>query len=123
MDFIIPSGVKELGAIGLVVLAVLLFYTGKIVAGSTVDRLVGAEAKRADEAVARATRAEEVAEGWRGIAETNAETSHVLSSQVRELTEIGRLSSHMIKSVQEVASGTVGADSGAGEGFEHVASG
>jgi len=120
VDFIIPAGDKELGAIGLVVLAVLLFYMGKIVAGSTVDRLVGAEAKRADAESARAARAEAVAEQWREIAGTSADTVHVLSSQVRDLTEIGRLSNHMIKSVKEVASGEPVSSSGAGEGLGHV---
>lgn len=99
---LIPAGVKEIGAIGLVVLAVIMFYTGRIVAGRTVDRLVQTEREGR-------LRAEAVADQWRTAHETSDRANAVLLDQNRELIIVARTADHVIKSLHSAA--------GTGEGL------
>lgn len=123
-ESLIPVGVKEIGAFGLVALFFVLFYTGRIVAGRVVDRLEAQANARADQAVIRAEKAEAAAEAWRGIAETNAEAVGILTGHVREQTEVGRLTGHLLDSLKTVTGpqGGVGSPQ-VGEGLHRAVDG
>lgn len=90
------SGVtlKDIGAATLVVIAVLLFYFGKIVPKSTVDdRAAQYEARIAELITER--------DDWKAAHGTSEHTRELQAGQLRDLSELGRTVDHVIRSLQE----------------------
>lgn len=100
MDVVIPAGLKEIGAVGLVALFFLLFYFGKVVPRRTVDEII----RQAD---ARVVRAESETGEWREAHALTDLANRVLIDQNRELIELARTSDHLLKSIHTVATGEV----------------
>lgn len=112
--FLTGISLKDIGAVTLVVIAVLMFYFGKIVPRSTVDSIVEQYAGRLEEA--RADRDARLAEArteindWKAAHETSEHARELLAHQVRELAELGRTVDHVMRSLQAATGIGAGAE-------------
>lgn len=111
--FLTGVSLKDVGAVTLVTIAVLLFYFGRVMAKSTVDTIVAQYESRLLEVRAdRDARLEEArseSADWKAAHETSEHARQLLAEQVRELAELGRTVDHVMRSLQVVAGVGTGA--------------
>lgn len=92
----LPYG--DFGFAGLVVLAIVLIFQGKIVPQSTL------EAMRSDRDIIITAKTEE-AETWKEAYQLSEEARSTSAEADRELLELGRTTVHLLKSIHERAQG------------------
>jgi len=121
--FLTGISLKDIGTATLVVIAVLMFYFGKIVPRATVDSIIAQYTVRLEEARqdrdSRLAEARQEVNDWKAAHETSEHARELLAHQVRELAELGRTVDHVMRSLQAATGIGAGAEAGRDAPSQH----
>lgn len=91
LSFFANSTVRDIGAVAIVALVVLMILTGRLVPKVTHDRELEAAEKRVEAAVARG-------DEWKQTAKTTEDVNAVIRSQNSDLIEANKIVEALIRS-------------------------